>query len=168
MTEAQKTQIYADFSPKVMGYILHKVDKRQLAEDLCADVFVKVYESLGTFDETKASLSTWIYTITRNTLIDYYRTHRVFDEVPETLTANESIEDDLIRDEMLEALADALEKLDVRQRDLILFHYYRGLTLKEIGERMGISYAYVKLLHNNALQNLRSGFLAHLQYEENE
>lgn len=155
MTEEQRARIYTDYSPKVLSYIRSKITDQTQSEDLCADVFVKVYENLDSFDAEKASLSTWIFTITRNALTDYYRTRRVFSEVPETLTTEESIENDLIRDETLDTLADALEKLDERQRDLILFHYYRGLTLKEIGERMGISYAYVKVLHNKALSSLK-------------
>ncbi|MCQ2477227.1 MAG: hypothetical protein MJ125_05255 [Clostridia bacterium] len=34
---------------------------------------MKIYEKTDSFDESKASLSTWIYTVARNTLTDYYR-----------------------------------------------------------------------------------------------
>lgn len=59
---------------------------------------------------------------------------------------------------MLEILATALEKLEKRERDIIVFHYYDGLTLKEVGEKLGISYAYVKILHNKALSELKEAF----------
>jgi len=58
----------------------------------------------------------------------------------------------------VQSLADALEKLDQRERDIILLHYYRGETLKEVAEKMNISYSYVKILHNNALANLKELF----------
>lgn len=158
MTDEMKTKLYQDFYQKVLGYINGKVNNYTLAEDLCSDVFLKVYEKIDTFDETKASLSTWIFTITRNRLTDYFRTRHVAGEIPETLAEDNSFEDDVCNGEMLETLADALEKLDTRERDIIIFHYYSGMTLKDVAEKMGISYSYVKLLHNNALAALKDFF----------
>lgn len=158
MTDEMKTKLYQDFYQKVLGYINGKVNNYTLAEDLCSDVFLKVYEKIDTFDETKASLSTWIFTITRNRLTDYFRTRHVAGEIPETLAEDNSFEDDVCNGEMLETLADALEKLDTRERDIIIFHYYSGMTLKDVAEKMGISYSYVKLLHNNALAALKNFF----------
>lgn len=155
MTEEAKAQLYVEYSDKVLRYIRGKVNNEHLAEDLCSDVFLKVYENLDRFDETKSSLSTWIFTITRNTLVDYYRTRRVFEEVPETLEDGSSVEDDVCREEMLELLADAMEKLEERERDLIILRYYKGLNLRQIAERMDVSYAYVKIIQNKALGKLR-------------
>jgi len=41
-------------------------------------------------------------------------------------------------------------------RTLIIFRYYKQMSLKEIAQRLGISYAYVKFLHKSALQALRT------------
>ena len=157
-TEERKAGIYTDFRDKVFGYIRGKISDPDLAEDLCADVFLKVYEKLDSYDEQKAALSTWIYTITRNTLVDYFRTRHSAQELPEELAATEDVEDGLCREETLETLAAALEKLDERERNIIIRRYYSGMTLKEIAAQMDISYAYVKLLHNKALSALREYF----------
>ena len=150
-----KEKIYRDYHGKVCGYIRSKINSAQDAEDLTADVFVKVFEKLDSFDESKASLSTWIYTVARNTLTDYYRTRRVHEEIPETMPAGSSVEDDVCNNEMLEALANALETLDERERDIIVLRYYSGKTLKTIAEQMDISYAYVKILQNKAMEKLK-------------
>lgn len=158
MTDSDKTKIYTDFHDKVQAYVNSKVCNYDLSEDITSDIFLKIYEKLDTFDETKSSISTWIFTIARNTLTDYYRTRKVFSEVPEDLADDSSIDDELCTNEMLETLADALEDLDERERDLIILKYYKGLTLTEIAERMDISYSYVKILHNKALSGLRNYF----------
>ena len=150
-----KEKIYRDYHGKVCGYIRSKINSAQDAEDLAADVFVKVFEKLDSFDESKASLSTWIYTITRNTLTDYFRTRRVFDEIPETLEDGTSVEDDVCHAAMLELLANALEILDKRERDIIILRYYSGRTLKEISAQMGLSYSYVKALQNKAFEKMK-------------
>ncbi len=156
MTMIDKEKIYRDYHGKVFGYIRSKINSVQDAEDITADVFVKAFEKLDSFDESKASLSTWIYTITRNTLTDYFRTRKVLAEIPETLEDDSSVENDVCNAEMLEILANALETLDERERDIIILRFYSGKTLKEITAQMGISYAYGKVLQNKALEKLRN------------
>ena len=158
MTEIQKEKIYRDYHDKIYRYILSKINNRLDAEDIAADVFVKIYAKLDTFDESKAALSTWVYTITQNTLTDYFRTKKVFAEIPEDIEDEASAEDEICNAEMLEVLANALETLEKRERDLIILHYYSGKTLKEIAEKLSISYAYVKVLHNKALGEIKKYF----------
>ncbi len=150
-----KENIYRDYHSKVLGYIRSKINNLQDAEDLAADVFVKVYEKYDSFDDTKASVSTWIFTITRNAVIDYFRTSKDYDEVPETIAADTSVEDEVCNNDMLDSLAKALRNLDERERDIIVMRYYEGVSLKDIADKMGISYAYVRVLQNKALQALR-------------
>lgn len=155
MDKNKQAEIYTQFHDKLQWFILEKVNDTYLAEDLCSDVLMKVYDKYDSFDESKASLSTWIYTIARNTLIDYYRGRKVFEEVPEDVDSESDIEGDVCNGEMLEELAQALEKLEERERDIVIWRYYKGMTLREIAFKMNISYAYVKILHNKALASLK-------------
>ena len=70
MTELNIEQIYMEYNSKVMGYISARIRNRADAEDLCADVFEKIQRKLGDYDKGKAAVGTWIFTITRNTVID--------------------------------------------------------------------------------------------------
>lgn len=151
-----KNQIYEEYHTKVLRYIQSKVNDSYLAEDLCSDVFVKVYENLDSFNEKKASFSTWIFTITRNRLIDYYRTRKVMSEIPEDLTYD--IPDNSIDEEELEKLANGLEHISEVGKAIIVKHYYEGKTLKEISEDIGKSYVYTKVLHKKALLELKGYF----------
>lgn len=152
---ARQERIYFEFKDRVARYVHGKIGNEHDSEDVVSDVFVKVFNGLSDFDENKASLSTWIYTITRNAVIDYFRASKRLCELPEELCSEDDTEQKLINAEMLERLADALERLNERERDIIVLHYYSGRTLKDIAEAMGISYSYIKLLHSNALKTLR-------------
>lgn len=158
ITDTQKEELYRDYYGKVRRYIRSKIDNAYEAEDIAANVFLKIYEKIDSFDETKASLSTWIYTVMRNTLTDYFRTRKVINEIPESFSEDSSLEDDVCNADMLEKLADALETLDERERNIIILKFYSGITLKEISSRLGISYTYVKVLYNGALKKLRLFF----------
>ena len=146
-------QIYLDYHDKVSAYVRGKVQDRHEAEDLVSSVFVKVYQKLESFDASKASLSTWIYTITRNSVVDYYRTRRVHTEFADYMETEDFAAPEA--DDILDSLADALLTLKERERDLIILHYYKGHTLKKVAEMMDMSYINAKVIHKKALNQLR-------------
>ena len=151
-----KEQIYKEYKDKVFAYIRNHVNSIADAEDLCEDVFVKIFEKIDTYDENKSRLSTWIYSVTSNTVIDFYRTNHISSEIPEDLSdERSSIEEDYLDQENLEALAGALRELPQEQMDIIVLRYYKGLTLQEVAEKMSLSYGITKLRHREALGTLQ-------------
>ena len=153
-TEVNDT-LYTEYAEKVKRYVSGKVIHRQDAEDIVSEVFLKVYRSFDTFDGEKSSVSTWIYTIARNTVTDYYRRQRPTEELPDTYPVDTRIDDDLLQKEALSELVNALKAFDERLRYIIISKYYRAQSLKTIAEHLGISYAYAKVLHSTALSELR-------------
>ena len=156
MTTEDQERLYREYYGKVLGYIRTRINNKDDAEDLCADVFEKAFRSSGEYDPEKASPGTWIYSITRNTVIDYYRRSRRSEELPEDIAEEGSVEDGLIREETLEELAAALEKLPTVLTDIIVLRYYDRLQLTEIAEKTGISYGAVKIRHRKALDMLKA------------
>jgi RNA polymerase sigma-70 factor (ECF subfamily) len=151
-----KEEIYTQYRDKVFGYVRNHVNSPEDAEDITSDIFVKIYSKLDTYDESKASLSTWIYSMTSNTVIDFYRTNHVHSEIPEDLSDEGStIEDEILNNESLELLADALSNLPQELMDIIVLRYYKGLTLQDIAVKMNLSYGVAKLRHREALGKLR-------------
>ena len=148
-------QIYNEYHGKVMGYIRARITRWAEAEDLCSDVFEKVQRKLTDFDSTKASVSTWIFTITRNTVIDHFRRSRPSEELDENISDNTELDEDLLNNETLSELAGALRALPEELRDIIVLRYYDGKPLTEIAEMMNLSYGAVKLRHQSALAKLR-------------
>lgn len=148
-------QIYTDYSGKVMGYIRARINRKAEAEDLCSDVFEKVYTRIDQYDKSKSSLSTWIFTITRNTVIDHYRRTKPTEELDENLSDDTEVDESLLQNESLEELADALRKLPQELTDLIVLRYYDNRPLTEVADMMGLSYGAVKLRHQKALTMLR-------------
>ena len=151
-------EIYSEYYPKVLQYIQNHTNGHMDAEDIAQNVFVKVFAKWDTFDPAKSSVSTWIFNIMRNTLIDHQRSmsYRQHDELSEFLADDsDDMLDSLILEEEQDRLADALESLSVEERDLIILHYYSERTLLEIAEMMRRPYGQIKRLHTKALKNLR-------------
>lgn len=156
--------IYTQYYDKVFGYVRSKIFNQDDAEDIVQNVFLKIYSNLDKYDQAKASISTWIYTITRNAVYDYMREKRdrpVF-ELTESEEDTESGAPDeaILNNEALEELACALEKLPQNQRDIIILLYYKKLDRKSVAEMFGMTYGQLRYLHDKALKRL--GELLHI------
>jgi RNA polymerase sigma factor FliA len=62
--------------------------------------------------------------------------------------------------EVKDRLADAIESLPERERLVVALYYYENLTLREIGEVLGVTESRVSQLHTKAVLALRSRFVA--------
>ena len=156
MTAEEKERLYAGYKVKVLSYIRSRVFNASDAEDLCGDVFVKAFSAADSFDPSKASAGTWLYSITRNTVIDYFRRFHPTEGIPEEISDGDLPEDAILGTETLEELAAALERLPTELTDVIVLHYYDGMPLTRVAVTLGISYGAVKIRHNKALSLLRS------------
>ena len=81
-------KIYNKSHKSILNFILRKVNSQMIAEELTNDVFMKVYNHLENYDESKSAMNTWIMNITSNTIIDYYRKKKL-----ETISLNKDMRD---------------------------------------------------------------------------
>lgn len=152
-------KVFIEFYELVKKYLLIQVNDVFLAEDLCGLVFDKIYEKLDTFDDSKSSIKTWVLTITRNTLIDYYRTRKqdvkLKDDFDVEIENNEGL---ILKEENHNKLEEALSKLSDKERQIIIHHDRNNISLKDAAKLMNISYPYAKKLHKNAIESLKAFF----------
>lgn len=146
-------ELYTEYYQKVFSYIYSRIQNYYEAQDISEDVFVKVVNKIDSFDESKSSISTWIFNITKNTLIDYYRKRHDDYELLDNYDYLQE-EPEISKTELTD-LSLALEKLDEEERTIIVLRYYDGYSLKEIAKKMSLSYGITKLRHNKALDDLK-------------
>ena len=167
MTEAEFAVCYREQLPKIRSYIGARINSADDAEDLAADVFTKALSALPSYQPEQSSFSTWLYTITANTVRDYFRRSSVRnntitaveDDVLESIPANAmSLDEGLCRQELLEALADALQALPEIQRQIVVLQFYDGLPQKEIAARLNLGDANTRYLSHRAVKAIREDF----------
>lgn len=149
--------LYRDYRDRVEKYIAAHVQNAHDRQDLVQQVFLNAIAALDRYDPARSAVGTWLYAIARNAVVDYYRSKSrepVLAELDETAIPDEEDASLLMR-EMLDALAAALEQLPERERNIVIWRFYHGISPKEIAERSGISYANVRFLQHSALQKLR-------------
>lgn len=139
------------YSRPIFALVLGIVGRREEAEELTQDIFLKAYAKLSSFSN-RSSFSTWLYRIACNTaltavkrrqrrfaLFDFSRTERL----------PEQVEDDGELAELTEAqetaLLAALDRLEADERALIQLHYYENRPLSECGEILSLSESNTKV-----------------------
>jgi RNA polymerase sigma-70 factor, ECF subfamily len=137
------------------------------SEDLAHEVFIKVFRSASRY-EPRAAFSTWLYRIATNLALNYLRDHR-----PQLATSLDwgseeedrsrtelrdkmtLVEDQLLAQERVEQIRQALAALPENQRLAVVLTKYQELSLKEAAEVMKCSEAAVKSLIFRAYTTLR-------------
>jgi len=147
---------------KYSGSLLHAISKivqpPELAEELLQDVFVKIWNKIGQYEEEKGRLFTWMVQIARNTAIDRARL-KSYQKKDKT----DSIELHVNKDELdfeLSVIEDVglqrvVAKMDKNHRELIDYLYFRDFTQKETSEALNIPLGTVKTRARGAITALR-------------
>lgn len=121
------------------------------AEEVSQDVFMKVFRVLNTF-KGDSKFSTWLYKIAYYRSLDYLKkqkrqlnTSSIDADTEYHLTSIESALDQLEDQERKKSIKKAIGKLPEDDAVVITLHYFEALSLKEIGEVMGIEANTVKV-----------------------
>jgi len=150
-------KIYDMYFLQVYRYTAFRVPN-EVAEDLVADIFVKVWEKLHTYKERKnVPFAAWLFRIARHKVIDSYRTHRGFEEMPEELVDSDlfnNADTKVGRDEMLKMVNSSMEHLPSRYREVLLLSYMADLPHSEIARVLHITEGSVRILKHRALKKL--------------
>ena len=153
-------ELYEKFFPLVYGMIFARIKDISMADDIVSEIFMKVALNLDKHDK-KFAFSTWLFTIARNTLADYYRRQirRLEDSWDEFLEREAPISDQpeekLLSSERTKDLLRAMSKLDERQRRIIELKYWSERSNVEIAEILGLSANNVGFIHYQAMKRLR-------------
>ena len=157
-------ELYEEYLPKVFRYIQYKVNNMQLTEDLTSTVFEKALTNFGKFSSDKASFSTWIFSIARNTVIDHYRVQArkqtiSLEEVVDVPSGDLSPDEELARKEELKKLRVNLAGLSREEQEIISLKFWAEFNNRQIAKMIGLSESNVGTKLYRAVRKLRNSFL---------
>ena len=151
------TLIVGEFRRKVFGLAYSFLRNREAAQDVAQDVFIKVWRALPGFDG-RASLSTWIYTITRNTSLSALRAKRPQSSLsdPDVMAAVDASDaapsgDTVVDGVLLQRLVD---QLPTKQRQVIMLFYMEEQSHEEVATMLAMPVGTVKTLLHRARARL--------------
>ena len=131
-------QVWQDYHLKLERFIASRISDPAMVDDILQDVFTRIHTRIGTLRDT-GSIQSWIYQITRNAIIDYYRSQKQWVELPESLASPEEDASDKTREEIAGWLSPIIQGLPEPYREAVMLSEIEGLTQREVAEKQGLS-----------------------------
>lgn len=156
-------ELFEFFAPRLKSFILGMGKGpvgEELAEEIVQDVLLKVWNKAGSYQANKAKVSTWIYTIARNTRIDALRKHN-FEECP--LEVDDIWDEQVSEETPLQSLQqqrakqyidEKMKTLPDEQRQVLFKSFMEGKSHSEISNDLNVSLGTVKSRIRLAMQKL--------------
>ena len=146
--------LYDRYHESIYRYFYYRFDDPTIAEDLTADVFLKMVQAISGYRIEAAPFHAWLFKIARNRAIDHYRRSRTHPtgEIHENMAGFEP-DMDLTIDIRLTSsrLAKALTRLEDTQRDAILLRFIEGMPIAETAKVLNRSVDAIKGLQRRGL-----------------
>ncbi len=129
----------------ITGRLIQRQDE---LEDICQEVFMKVYQNLGKY-RNECKLSTWIATIAYNTSINYLRKFKKGDEVnPDDSAALRNLTDlrpgDYEKADLHRYIREQIELLPVQYRTVLTLFHLEEFSYQEIEQITGMPEGTIK------------------------
>lgn len=152
--------VYDRYFDRVYKFFLYRLGDKSISEDLTSDTFIKILNNLGSYDREISGMGTWVFTIAKNTLYDYFRKNSrrkllSLDNFIDFFSSEKYVEDELELDEEKRYLRKSLEKLSDRERTIVALKYGAELSNSEIATLMDISVSNTGVILHRTLKKLK-------------
>jgi RNA polymerase sigma-70 factor (ECF subfamily) len=157
----KKSQVFEElmtYQKKVFLICLGFSRNASDAQDLAQDVYLKAYKNIGTLSELSLA-KFWLFRIARNTCLNFQKKHRLdrisASKITQKMKDPQTPESEMIHQEQLRQLKEAIQKLPKKQRDVFVLKEYGDLSYQEIAETLKIELGTVMSRLNRARQAIK-------------
>lgn len=163
-TSARYAEIIERYQGKLFAYLYRLIGNREEAEDLLQDVFIKAYKNLHSYDASR-KFSSWIYRIAHNEAVNYIKRKSLkrfisWEDISstkdklESSSTEEGADNMWIRKESIKEVDEAINKLPIKYKQVLLLRYFSDKSYEEISEILGKPVNTVGTLINRAKKRL--------------
>jgi len=138
-------ELVSDYQREIINFHFRFVGNRFDAEDLAQETFIKAYKKLDSLKNLEKARS-WLYSIARNTLIDFFRKHKnkdisLSDALLENIAGGTGVDyqNQAVNSEISRELDRCIDRLVKEDRAIVRLLYYEGFSYKEITELLHIN-----------------------------
>lgn len=148
--------LYDTYIKKIYNFIYYKTLNKEVAEDICSEVFMKAWKNINQFAD--GSFSAWLYTIARNSISDHYRRAVDISDIDDCWDLSDGEDFLALIDSNLkiEKIKQAMFDLKVQERELLIMRLWLDLSFKEIAEQLNKTEGAVKMSFGRALIALKN------------
>jgi RNA polymerase sigma-70 factor (ECF subfamily) len=152
--------LYERYYREVYQYIFYRVSDTASAEDLTAEVFVRMIRQLSEFKNQRMTFISWLYGIARGLILDYHRMNKEFKLEPSWENLGEGPNKNgngrPQESSALDCFRRAIRHLKDTHKEVIIHRFVEGRSIQDIAELTQKSERAVRTLQLRALQSLES------------
>lgn len=153
-------KVHQATSAKLYGVVLRILRRRDIADEVLQEVYVKIWERAADFDSERASPISWMATIARNRALDEVRRKQPVSiedhpEVQDCASDDETALAAVMRSEDGRRLAECLKRLEPDRRQMVVFAYCEGLSRDELAQKYGQPVNTIKTWLRRSLAQLK-------------
>jgi RNA polymerase sigma-70 factor (ECF subfamily) len=150
--------IWTDLNGELFKFIYSRVNNEHLTKDILQEVFLKIQLNINQLKNT-SKLTSWVYQITRNTIIDHYRKFKKGNDSIENLDFPEQEDTNLDYLKISDCINQKIDELSEKHKQAIVLTAFKNYSQKELAEQLKISYSGTKSRIHKARKILKKGLL---------
>jgi len=158
--------LWEEFSVPLKAFIKRRVNSDQDAEDILQNVFYKIHFNISNLNNTD-KIHAWIYKITNNAIVDFYRTQK--NETLNTEFFKEIVcevqEEENVNEEIIQCLKTMIQYLPEKYKQALILTEFQNLSQKDLAEKLGLSVSGAKSRVQRARVKLKEMLLGCCQLE---
>jgi RNA polymerase sigma-70 factor, ECF subfamily len=149
----QIQEIWIDLHQELKKFIFSKLKDIEVSEDILQEVFLKIHLHLHTLSDS-SKLTAWVYQITRNTIVDYYRkAHSIIEKKDFDLA--EQANGEPLYVSLSNCINLKINKLSEKYKQAVLLTYFENHSQIDLAEELNISYSGLKTRVQRARNQLK-------------
>jgi len=131
-------KVWEEYHSRLRAFITRRISDDTAAEDVLQNIFLKMHTALPSLKDAQ-KLQSWLYQITRNAVIDYYRLQKPTVDFPEWLTEPVPDSGEKAIQELSSCLQPMIQMLPEIYRETIILSELQGMKAREVAHVQGIS-----------------------------
>ena len=148
-------EVWKQYSEDVKRFIVSKVHEKTLADDILQDTFMKIHTKLHTLKDAR-KLKSWIFTIARNSIMDFFRASKISFEVAD-LGSEIDTEEDYHTEK--DCLIGILQNLPKKYRTTLFLSDIKGMKPSEVAKQLNQNLPTTKSQIQRARKLIAQGFM---------
>lgn len=157
--------LYESLRKPLLSFIVQKTGDETRAEDILHDVFLKAQEQIGALNDA-TKIESWIYSITRNAIIDEYRHRKPISQLEFEIDIAEQ-SDETVIERLSGSIRAFIEMLPEPYKMALILSDIENVSQQEIAKRLGLSLSGAKSRIQRARNKLKALYFACCSFEKN-
>jgi RNA polymerase sigma-70 factor (ECF subfamily) len=149
-------EAWLDYQHQLFLFIRTKVGSLEDAEDILNDVFVKLTKAT-TENAIPDNVSSWLYRVTKNRIVDYYRIKKSFEPLPDDLS--EENEGTHTMKQLSKCMLPMIQALPETYQNPLILSEIEGKKYKEVAVELGVSVSAIKSRILRGRKNLHASMV---------